>query len=124
LFCCGGNLRPALLSHSLVSLLLFGCWTADALSPGPHTLLSQVVRCHCALAYRLHSAEHSPSVVLCTLSPRTKSRPLLYASVRKSALLGLKIKLVCLWVKGGGEIAVLPSAHASLVPTGCSPERT
>jgi hypothetical protein len=40
-FCTVVILAAALLSH-LVSAVLFGCWTADALA-GPYTAISQVV---------------------------------------------------------------------------------
>jgi hypothetical protein len=85
----------------VVSAVLFDAGCGCALAGPSYTAISCA---HCALAYRLHSAEHSPSVVLCTLSRhQIKTSIILCISPEKSAhLLGLKIKqLVCLWVRWG-----------------------
>jgi hypothetical protein len=123
---CGSNLRPALLLAQ-VSAVLFGCWTADALAGPSYTISS---RCHCALAYRLHSAEHSPSVVP-LYSPRHQIKTLLYLCIspwrEKRSSAGTENQAARLSLgQRWGEIAVRSFTVSSRIasPTGCSPERT
>jgi hypothetical protein len=122
LFCflhCGSNLRPALLSHwwSLLS-----CLDAGLRMRSRRALIHCYLKscCHCALAYRLHSAEHSPPSSLCTLLA-TKSRPLLYRispwREKRSSAGTENQELVCLWVKGGARLrsAISFTVSSSLV---------
>jgi hypothetical protein len=83
---CGSNLRPPCCHWWSLLSCLDACGCALA---GP-SYCYQVVRCHCALAYRLHSAEHSPSSSVLSLSPPNQDLYIsMHQSVEKSAhLLG------------------------------------